>query len=218
MSAEVFQRSFGVSRETMQRLVIYENLLRKWQSKINLVSPSSLVHLWERHMGDSYQLLGLAGYTAENSAQNQTGTWLDLGSGAGFPGLVLAIAGFPGTVVLVESDQKKAAFMRTVIRETGCAARVLSERIETLSEQDIGPVRVVSARALAPLDKLMALCQPFFNPGTLALFPKGRDWAAEIEACNRHWVFQYEALPSQTDPTARILKFTQISPRALENV
>jgi len=210
MSADQFQRDYGVSRETMQRLVIYEGLLRKWQSKINLVSPASLPHLWERHMADSYQLLALT--------EERSGTWLDLGSGAGFPGLVVAMAGFSGSVTLVESDQKKAAFMRTVIRETGCAAQVICARAETLSDADIGPVSIVSARALTALDKLLALSQPFFNPGTLGLFPKGREWEGELAACARHWVLSYEAIQSRTDPEARILKFTQISPRALENV
>lgn len=210
MTAEQFQRHYDVSRETMGQLLIYEALLRKWQPKINLVSPASLAHFWERHIADSYQLLGLAA--------GRSGLWLDLGSGAGFPGLVLAMAGYDGPVVLVESDQKKAAFMRTVIRETGCQAEVISARIESVSQSQMDPIAVISARALAPLDKLMAFSQPFLNAGTLALFPKGRDWEAELAACRRQWVLDYEAIPSQTDPEARILKFTQISPRALENV
>ncbi len=206
-----FEAAFCVSRETADRLSIYAGLLAQWQKAINLVAPGTLGDVWHRHMADSAQLVGLAPAGPL--------TWVDLGSGAGFPGLVVAIllAGRTGCkVTLVESDARKCAFLGEVVRKTGIsgvlAVEILNGRIENSSTQArlgtqarLRRVDVVSARALAPLDKLLGLAVPLFGPQTVGLFPKGRDVAAEIDAAQRLWRFQYELKPSRTDADGRIV-------------
>lgn len=202
MDASVFQSQFNVSRETISRLTVYEALLRKWQNKINLVGPSTVEHIWERHFADSMQLLVLA----PGSAQN----WLDLGSGAGFPGAVIAIAGFPGKVFLVESDKRKAAFLQAVARETGCPLNVLADRVENVAVTQKIAADVITARALAPLPKLLELSAPFSRAQTTLLFLKGKGWEAELEEARSDWSFVSAVLPSHTDAEARVLKLTHI--------
>ena len=193
----------NVSRETMVRLETYLELLAKWNPKINLVSKSTLDHAWTRHFVDSAQLLELAPDDAK--------IWIDMGSGGGFPGLVIAIIGAelrPGlSVTLMESDQRKCAFLRNVLRETGVAAQVLSKRIEQIDP--IG-ADVISARALAPLPVLLGFAVHHGAPNLTALFPKGESWKSEVEAAEREWRFQHEVWPSKTNPEAVVLRIKEI--------
>lgn len=196
--------SLGVSRETFERLRVYAALLDKWNPRINLVARSTLPEVWTRHIRDSLQVFRLLSRPA--------GHWADLGSGGGFPGLVVAIlaaeTGNPERTTLVESDQRKTAFLRTVLRETGVSARVIADRIE-----DIAPLNadVLSARALAELSTLFAHAEHHLAPGGLCLFPKGKNWKSELQSARKAWHFSYEAIPSQTDAHAVVLKIEGLS-------
>lgn len=196
-----FGEAFAVSRETTGRLELYGRLLEQWQPTINLVAASTLLRLWHRHFADSAQLVALA---------PDARTWIDLGSGAGFPGLVVAVLLAEANrceVTLVESDTRKCAFLREVARQTGIAVDIVNARIESLSTQArIAAVDVISARALAPLDRLFALSEPLFSRGTQALFPKGREVGSELDAAQRHWVFESACVPSRTDRDGHIVQ------------
>jgi 16S rRNA (guanine527-N7)-methyltransferase len=200
-TAADFTRRFDVSRETIDKLSTYEALLRQWQKTINLVASGTLDAIWSRHFADSAQLLAVAPSDAKR--------WLDLGSGAGFPGLVLAImlAGRDGArVILVESDTRKAAFLGEVARRTGAPVDIRRERIETVATQvKLGPVDVITARALAPLPRLLDLAAPAFSGHTIGLFLKGRDAQAEVDAARERWSFDGELQPSLTDLSSRIV-------------
>jgi 16S rRNA (guanine527-N7)-methyltransferase len=199
-----FQELTGVSAETLARLQLYADLLEKWQKKINLVGPATIPDLWQRHMLDSAQLFPLL-----PSPDCQI---MDFGSGAGFPGLVLAIMGVP-QVTLVESDGRKCAFLAEAMRVTGTGTTVRLEnrRIEEVSP---GPVDVVTSRALAPLDKLLALAEPFLGADTLCLFLKGKKADQELTEATKDWMMQVTKIPSQTDPSGTILKLENIARRA----
>ncbi len=211
MTPQEFAAQFDVSRETLARLLAYQALLGKWQQSINLVGPATLPQFWSRHAADSAQLLRLA-------APDQR-IWLDLGSGGGFPGLIIAIllVGRGGYVHLFESDHRKAGFLRTVIRETGAPATVYAMRIESAAAHAavsaVG-IQVISARALAPLPKLLGYVVPFFNSSTIALLHKGRGWQEELTQAQQYWKLQVQDFESVTDPSARILKFTAVSGRS----
>lgn len=189
---------------TLDRLEALEALTRRWTARINLVAPSTVPDLWTRHILDSAQLWPLAPADAA--------TWADLGSGGGFPGLVIAALGADtGTphVTLIESDGRKCAFLRTAARELSLPATVLDQRAESARPQ---AAPVVSARALAPLPTLLPLVARHLAPYGTALLPKGRDWAAEIDAARAQgWRFEAEALPSVTDPQARILRLRKLA-------
>jgi 16S rRNA (guanine527-N7)-methyltransferase len=206
---EAFQAIFAVSRETLDRLATYEALLRRWQKAINLVAPSTLDEVWHRHFADSAQLWLYRPAAAR--------TWLDLGSGAGFPGLVLAIlAAEAGESrhFLVESDSRKAAFLREVARQTGIVVDILCMRIENPETRvKVGKVDCVTARALAPLPRLVEMAAPYFASSTLGLFLKGREVAAEIEEAARTWRFAYELKPSVTDEDARVVLLKALRPK-----
>ncbi len=161
LSAQGFAEIFPVSRETLARLEAYADLLTRWSARINLVGRDTLADLWRRHFLDSAQLRPFV----PDGAQSL----IDLGSGAGFPGLVLAILGVPG-VELVEADSRKAAFLREAARVTEANVTIRPCRIAAVPAH---PVDVVTARALAPLDRLLDLAQPFLGPDTMCLFPKG---------------------------------------------
>jgi 16S rRNA (guanine527-N7)-methyltransferase len=211
--AASFARAFGVSRETAAKLESYAVLLKQWQKAVQLVAPSTLNSIWSRHFADSAQLLALA--------PPDVRTWTDLGSGAGFPGLVIALLARDASsttpdlrITLIESDTRKAAFLREVARQTGCPVDILGTRIELASTRDkVGTVEVVSARALAPLTELFRLAQPFWQSTTLGLFLKGRDAENEVEAARAAWNFELELKPSLTDPMARIVCVRDLSPR-----
>lgn len=201
VDGESFAAAAHVSRETMERLEIYEALLRKWQASINLVAPSTLPDLWNRHFWDSAQLVDLAPDAMR---------WLDLGSGAGFPGLVVAIllADRPGfSMRLLESDQRKSIFLREVIRATGAPASVHTVRIEEFSWPEGEPLPdVISARALASLPKLLGWASSFWGKATIGLFLKGQGASAELTESAKDWIFESEAIASQSDPSGTVLK------------
>ena len=189
-----------VSRETLDALSLYADLLRRWQRTTQLVAPSTLDTLWSRHMADSAQLLRLAPGARR---------WADLGSGGGFPGLVVALCmrGVEGALVhLVESNARKCAFLRAVIRETGAPARVHDARIEAVLPSLAHELDVVTARALAPLSKLLRLAAPALRAGCIGLFMKGEEAQGELTAAERIWNMRAELLPSLTDPKAAIIK------------
>jgi 16S rRNA (guanine527-N7)-methyltransferase len=191
---EAFARRFDVSRETLARLETYAALLARWTPRINLVSAATLPDLGHRHVADSAQLLALA---------PRPRLWLDLGSGAGFPGLVIAILAPDIRVRLVESDQRKCAFLRRVSEDTGTAIDILPERIEALPPQ---AADVISARALAPLTQLLTHVEKHLAPGGIGLFPKGRTVHNEIAEAERAWRFPCWVHPSLTDPEAAIVE------------
>jgi 16S rRNA (guanine527-N7)-methyltransferase len=189
-----------VSRETAARLDRFVALLLEWQRKINLVAPSTLPHLWTRHVADSLQLLTLApGAKA----------WLDLGSGSGFPGMAIAcaLADIPGCRVdLVESNARKAAFLREGARILGLSAVVHCARIEDfMLRAGSEPVDIVTARALAPLPQLLDYAAPALQRGAQGLFPKGQDVEAELTEATKSWSIAVELVPSRTDPKGRIV-------------
>jgi 16S rRNA (guanine527-N7)-methyltransferase len=193
-----------VSRETLDRLDRFVETLLAWQQRINLIAPSTEPKLWTRHIADSLQLLALA---------PQAKTWVDLGSGGGFPGLVIAcaLADKPGARVhLVESSTKKAAFLREAARATGAPAQIHAIRIEDFVENLTMVVDVVTARALAPLVRLLAATYPLLKTGTLGLFPKGQDVDAELTEAAKCWSIQSSLAPSLTDPKAKIVRVTGI--------
>lgn len=197
--AEDFAGGFNVSRETLARLQLYADLLAKWNPAINLVAKGTLPQLWTRHFADSAQLLDLA--------DNDPKSWVDLGSGGGFPGLVVAILAAEARpelrVTCIESDQRKATFLRTVARDTGIEVEVVAERIE-----EVAPLGadVVSARALAPLDKLIGYAAPHLAPGGIALFLKGTGYEAEVDRALASWAFRLDTIASRTDSASAILK------------
>jgi len=200
VDAESFSALLHVSRETMERLTVYESLLLKWQKSINLVSPSSLRELWRRHMLDSAQLVKMAPAAPR--------VWMDIGSGAGFPGMVVAIlmANNPEFHMnLVESDSRKAIFLKETARLTGAPVTVHTMRIEELSPGLLQP-DVVSARALASLSRLLAYSESFFRPGTTGLFLKGAGYKEELTEARKDWIFSSEAFPSRSDPAGVVLK------------
>lgn len=207
-SAEAFAARFAVSRETVSRLITYEAMLKRWQKTINLVAPSTLNHVWHRHFADSAQLYVLA-RSLSPTAGGELAAWLDIGSGAGFPGLVIAIlaAEHGGTRhTLIESDTRKAAFLREVARETGVVVDIVAARIEIpANSAKVGEINFLTARALAPLPRLVELAYPYFGPQTAGLFLKGREVAGEIEEASRNWRFAFELKPSVTDEEGRVL-------------
>jgi 16S rRNA (guanine527-N7)-methyltransferase len=248
--------AFHVSPETVERLAIYEKLLRRWQKAVNLVAPSTLEAVWHRHFADSAQLLALA--------PPETRSWIDLGSGGGFPGLVIAIllgdvaltTGVPSLLVgegqgggdgrtsavvapptpnpspqgggesrqaprvtLIESDTRKAAFLREVARHTaipaGVAVDILSIRAESARLKVNAPLpRVICARALAPLEQLLELAAPLSPPGTTALFCKGKGVAGELQEARKTWNFDVALVPSLTDRDGRIAVITNLDRKA----
>ncbi|SLN24622.1 Ribosomal RNA small subunit methyltransferase G [Pseudoruegeria aquimaris] len=187
-----------VSRETMERLEIYAALLKKWNPAINLVAKSTLGDLWQRHIVDSVQVFSRAPETVDH--------WVDIGSGGGFPGMVCAILAAEKRggcrFTLIESDQRKAAFLRTVARDTGAKVDVLAKRIESVPPQNAD---VLSARALASLDKLFEFAECHLKPTGRALFPKGESYQQEIEEARARWHFSADVIPSITDGKAVVL-------------
>jgi 16S rRNA (guanine527-N7)-methyltransferase len=188
-----------VSRETEARLDRFVTLLLQWQQHTNLIAPSTEPTIWTRHIADSLQLLDLA---------PNAKIWVDLGSGGGFPGLVIAcaLADKPGIQVhLVESIGKKAAFLREAARVCDAPAIVHAERIADFVKHAPNNIDVVTARALAPLKKLLGEASPLLKKGATGLFPKGQDVAAELTEAAKCWKIQMSLVPSRTDPKAQIV-------------
>ncbi len=207
LSAAAFRAAADVSRETLDRLERYAALLEKWNRAINLVARGSLADLWRRHMLDSAQLWPLL-----PPPQGRPRRILDLGSGAGFPGLVLAIMGASDgdvEVHLVEADKKKAAFLREAARIVEAPVTLHVQRIESLAPF---PVDAVTARACAPLPRLLDYAAPFLRqyqpgePAPVGLFLKGRDVDRELTEAREKWKMETELLPSRTDAAAKILR------------
>lgn len=188
----------GVSRETLDRLERYVDTLRQWQKVKNLVGPETLASIWTRHVADSAQILPLIEAPARI---------VDLGSGAGLPGLVLAccLEGTGSEITLVEANSRKCAFLRAAARAAGVKARVINARIEDALESEDLSVDYVTARALAPLPELLSLAFPLLEQGATAIFHKGRDVDDELTESARYWNIEHELLPSGTLRDGRLL-------------
>jgi 16S rRNA (guanine527-N7)-methyltransferase len=198
---------FHVSRETSDRLTRFVALLCERQQRMNLVAASTIPQVWTRHVADSLQLLSLA---------SDARRWADLGSGAGFPGIVIAcaLADIPfAHVDLVESIGKKAAFLSEAVAATSAPATVHHARVEAVTPQLAGHVDIVTARALAPLSILLTMINPFIEKGAKALLHKGQDVDAELTEAAKYWTIDYDAVPSQTDPRGRILVVRRLKRR-----
>lgn len=199
LTSDDVRRLTGVSRETESQLRVYVALLERWQRRINLVAAPSLRDVWRRHVLDSAQLRALI--------PGRTRSLVDLGSGAGFPGLVLAILGVPG-VRLIESDVRKCAFLHEAVRATGARVEIHHRRTETLKLAD--SVDVVTARALAPLPKLLQMAAPLIGPRTICLFLKGRTIDRELTASRKTGNMQVARFPSITDSEGAVLRLTEV--------
>lgn len=188
-----------VSRETLDKLSRYAEILKKWNPSINLVAKSTIEDLWSRHILDSLQVM-------EHIPSN-TAHLVDLGSGGGFPGLVIALAahegGNPAKVTMIESDQRKSVFLRTVLRETSVAASVITERIEAVAPQG---ANVLTARALADLNTLLGFAERHMASDGVALFLKGRNWRKELVEAQKFWQFEWSEIQSKTSDEAILLK------------
>lgn len=210
---DAVQRVLGdVSRETMDGLHQFARLFTAWNRKINLISASSADQLWTRHIADSAQLVRLA-----PAAKH----WLDIGSGGGFPGAIVAIIlrDRPDAEIhLVESNRKKAAFLSRIVRETGAKATVHSCRVEDLHERDtearLRSIDLVSARAVARLGHLIELAHPWLTTGAKALFQKGRDYRRELAECRVEWSFDLIEHSSRVDPGGVILELSDVRRRS----
>jgi 16S rRNA (guanine527-N7)-methyltransferase len=198
LSREAFGEQLGVSRETLERLTVFLDLLRRWQPAINLVGSATLADPWRRHVLDSAQL---AAHVPAGAAD-----LVDLGSGAGFPGMVLALLGGRG-VHLIEGDRRKAEFLREVARVTGAPATIHAVRIEQMQGW---PAAVVTARALAPLPRLLELADRFLVLDSVALFLKGKSVARELTDARANWHMVSEMFPSLSEPTGTVLKLRGI--------
>ena len=197
-------RLVPVSRETAERLAIYVDLLARWRKAANLVSESSLASAWTRHIADCAQLIALA----PNARR-----WLDMGSGAGFPGLVIAIqlVGVEGAMVhCVESDQRKCAFLREVVRATRSPAKIHPTRIETIDPASLGPVDAVTARAFAPLPTTLELAKVWMDEGAIGVLPRGRSVEDQIKSLTLRCAWVVEVLPSALDAKAGIVRIRKI--------
>ena len=186
-------------------------LLRDWQGTHNLVAASTLDDVWTRHIADSLQLLECAPEFSE---------WIDLGSGAGFPALPIAVACKTRPdrrFTLVESNAKKAAFLRAAVRETGANASVAAERIEAHAAKMKGKADVISARALAPLPALLGLAHPYLHRDSVVLLLKGQDFVQEIAAASKSWDFDVVDSPSATDAGGRVLAIRRLRPKASQS-
>ena len=202
---EDFARDSDVSRETLADYQAWHALLLKWNRNINLVSPAAVGDFWRRHALDSWQIWP---HIPEKASK-----FIDLGSGAGFPGLAMAIgckARGQGGVTLVESAGKKTTFLRTVIRELDLPATATSERAEAI---DPTPHDIITARAFAPLPRLFSYAQPFWGEGTIGLFLKGEAAQEELTQSAKKWTYNVETIPSRSDITGCLLKITELRRR-----
>jgi len=201
LDPQCFAALSGVSRETLARLEAYAELLRRWSARINLVGANTLQDLWRRHFLDSAQLL--------TDVPRRTQSLVDLGSGAGFPGLVLAILGVCG-VELIEADARKCAFLREAARLTAAPVVIRNARIEAVPPHIVD---VVTARGCAPLDRLLPLAEPFIGPDTVCLFLKGEQAAQELTAASQAWTMDATCHDSRSDPRGVILCLRRVGRR-----
>lgn len=205
LPADIFAM-LDVSRETADRLQAFADLVIKWNPKINLVSQASIADITQRHLADSAQLY--------RPAEHPLDHWVDLGSGGGFPGIVVAILGQDSggikDVTLVESDARKCVFLREAIRALSLRANVINDRIENIDHLS---ANVVSARALAPLTALIGYAYRHLKSSGVAVFPKGARYQEELEQAAKAWSYDLDIRESLTDSGARILMLRSISPR-----
>lgn len=199
LGPEGFAELVPVSRETLSRLEAYAALLTRWSARINLVGGNTLADLWRRHILDSAQL--------HRWVPNSAGNLTDLGSGAGLPGLVLAILGVP-SVELIEADSRKAAFLQEAARVTEAAVTIRPCRVEAVPAH---AADIVTARACAPLDRLLDLAERFLAPGTLCLFPKGERFEEELTLARKAWTMTVSVEPSLSDRRGVILRLQQVA-------
>jgi 16S rRNA (guanine527-N7)-methyltransferase len=205
--ADLADRFACVTDTVCERLETFVALLAEWQTTHNLVGPDALCTLWTRHIEDSLQLADLA---------PEARHWIDFGSGAGFPGLIVAIARADDSdfsVMLVEANHKKAAFLRAAIRATGAPARVFAGRIENYKATQKYPADVISARALAPFADLCRLAFPLMRPKTRFILLKGQDFVHEEQVATKSWSYDLLTLPSVTDKSGRIITVTNLRPK-----
>jgi 16S rRNA (guanine527-N7)-methyltransferase len=203
LSPEEFQTQTGVSRETLQGFQDWNDLLVEWSEHTNLVGKSTLPEFWERHALDSYQLMEHLPKGGLKIA--------DLGAGAGFPGIALALGaadkGLKYDVVLVDSVGKKLEFLKQVINKTGVKAEARAMRVESLDPAE--GFNIVTARAFAPLNKLLEYAAPLLKTGAQGLFFKGRSYQEELTKARKHWTFELKVIPSRTSD-AVILNFSEV--------
>jgi 16S rRNA (guanine527-N7)-methyltransferase len=199
LSFTKFIYDYSVSCEIVNKLIIYYELLIKWQKKINLISPTTLTIAWERHFLDSAQLFTLL--------PDHNKSIFDLGSGAGFPGLVLSILGIP-QITLLESDQRKTIFLSEVIRATDADAKIANARIETIQDNKTD---VIISRACASLDKLFFYASGLLKENGECLFLKGKGVEIEIEEAKKRWMFHVKHIPSLIDKEGVVLQVSQLS-------
>ncbi|MEM9715445.1 MAG: 16S rRNA (guanine(527)-N(7))-methyltransferase RsmG [Pseudomonadota bacterium] len=196
-----------VSRETLDRLKLFEALTRKWTRTINLVSPATLDAFWDRHIVDSAQIWALRPVKAS--------TWVDIGAGGGFPGLVIAALAAEQDpelkVTLVESDTRKCVFLRQTAREMGLSVTVETERVEKLTAPKAD---ILSARALATVDQILNFSRKLTDLSTVFILPKGKTAHQELDVARESWSFECQTSPSETDPEALILRLSQVSRRS----
>lgn len=199
MMSTLWTEFSDVSRETLSRLVTLEELVLKWSGTINLVADSTLPEIRMRHINDSLFIA--------RTMPGET-SWMDIGSGAGFPGLVVAIL-YHGqrSVTLVESDRRKAEFLRMARRVMELDIEIINDRIENI---EMRRYDVISARALAPLNRLLGMCYPFNGPGTTLILPKGRCWRAEVLASQGIWEYDHEVIENPDEEDAVVLKITNL--------
>jgi 16S rRNA (guanine527-N7)-methyltransferase len=196
-----------VSRETAARLDSFAALLLDWHARMNLIAVSTVPTLWTRHIADSLQLIAIA---------PQARKWADLGSGGGFPGVPIACAlaeQNSAEVHLIESNKKKAAFLREAVRVTGAPAIVHAKRVADFAGGFRGELDAVTARALAPLPELLSIAYPLLKRGAQALFPKGQDVEAELTQATKCWSIQASLVPSRTDPKSRVVVIREARPK-----
>ena len=197
-----------VSRETSARLDRFVETLLDWQQRMNLIAPSTIPIVWTRHIADSLQLLALA---------PEARVWADFGAGAGFPGLVIAcaLADTSGAQVhLIESNGKKASFLREAVRVTGAPAQIHAVRVLDFVENAPTPIDVVTARALAPLPELLPMAYPLLKRGSLGVFPKGQDVGLELTEAAKYWNIRFDLSQSLTDARGRIVVVRGLEPKA----
>jgi 16S rRNA (guanine527-N7)-methyltransferase len=199
LTAESFAKLTNVSRETLDQLCIYVDLLKSWNRRINLVGRNTISDVWRRHILDSAQLYPLI--------PPQSRSLVDLGSGAGLPGLVLSIFGVPNCH-LIDSDGRKAAFLREAIRVTNADATVHLARLDRANAPQVD---VVTARALAPLSELVEISQRFLKPGGVCLFLKGRHVEEELTELEKRWKIPVDRRPSLSDPLGSIIRLEAIA-------
>ena len=198
---ELLNLHINVSYETFDKLCLYYDLLIKWQNKINLISSDTIDHIWERHFLDSAQLI--------NYLPEPNGNIIDIGSGAGFPGMILAVMGIPN-IHLIESDGKKISFLREVARITNSNVTIHHDRVEDINIENC---KIILSRAVTDLTQLLNLIEKNVSHETISLFHKGKNYSNELEEAKNNWSFEHQIFPSITGHNGVIIKLSHIKRR-----